>query len=101
MHAQAAVCSGCSGRAQAKLSHGQECSPSAQVKAAAAHVQTLKRNQRKKELSVTYVVVSHTKIKYCSLIGYPIFTRQHLTLLWPRRLKLPQARKEQVLHIIS
>jgi hypothetical protein len=37
----------------------QECSPSAQVKAAAAHVQTLKRfkrNQRKKKLSLTYLV---------------------------------------------
>ncbi len=36
----------------------QECSPSAQVKAAAAHVQTLKQNQRKKKLSVTFVVIS-------------------------------------------
>jgi len=35
--ADPAVCSGCSGRAQ-------ECSPSAQVKVAAAHAQTLKRN---------------------------------------------------------
>jgi hypothetical protein len=35
--------SGCSGSAQ-------ECSPSAQVKAAAAHVQTLKKNQRKKKV---------------------------------------------------
>ena len=34
----------------------RECSPSAQVKAAAAHVQTLKRNQRIKKLSLTYVV---------------------------------------------
>jgi hypothetical protein len=32
----------------------QECSPSAQVKAAAAYVQTLKRNQREKKLSLTY-----------------------------------------------
>jgi hypothetical protein len=31
--------------AQAVLTHAQECSPSAQVKAAAVHVQTLKRNQ--------------------------------------------------------
>jgi len=38
-----------SGRSQ----HTQECSPSAQVKAAAAHVQTLKQNQRKKKLSMT------------------------------------------------
>jgi hypothetical protein len=41
----------CSGRAQAcsgMLRNAQECSPSAQVKAAAAHVQTLKQNQRKK-----------------------------------------------------
>jgi hypothetical protein len=55
------VCSGCSGRAQAGaqdvLRHAQECSPSAQVKAAAAHVQTLKQNQRKKKLSITLVVV--------------------------------------------
>ena len=54
MHAQAdfAVCSG---RAQAVLRHAQECSPSAQVKAAAAHVQTLKQNQRKKKSSMTLV----------------------------------------------
>ena len=32
------------------LRHAQECSPSAQVKAAAAHVQTLKQNQRKKKV---------------------------------------------------
>jgi hypothetical protein len=37
----------------------QECSPSAQVKAAAAHVQTLKQNQRKKKLSMTLMVVSN------------------------------------------
>jgi hypothetical protein len=47
-----------SGRAQDVLRHAQECSPSAQVKAAAAHVQTLKQNQRKKKLSLTYVVIS-------------------------------------------
>jgi hypothetical protein len=60
VHAQAdsTVCSGCSGRAQAVLRNAQECSPSAQVKAAAAHVQTLKRNQRKKKLSLTYLVIS-------------------------------------------
>ena len=34
----------CAQVAQAELRHAQECSPSAQVKAAAAHVQTLKRN---------------------------------------------------------
>jgi hypothetical protein len=45
-----------SGRAQTELRHAQECLPSAQVKAAAAHVQTLKRNQRKKKLSLTYLV---------------------------------------------
>ena len=39
------------------LRDAQGCSPSAQVKAAAAHVQTLKRNQRKKKLSLTYLVV--------------------------------------------
>lgn len=57
VHAQAdsAVCSGCSGRAQ-------ECSPSAQVRAAATHVQTLKRNQQKKKLSLTYVVAWHFSI---------------------------------------
>jgi hypothetical protein len=38
------------------LRHAQEGSPSAQVKAAAAHVQTLKQNQRKKKLSLTLVV---------------------------------------------
>jgi hypothetical protein len=38
------------------LRDAQGCSPSAQVKAAAAHVQTLKRNQRKKKLSLTYLV---------------------------------------------
>ena len=32
------------------LRHAQECSPSAQVKATAAHVQTLKQNQRKKKV---------------------------------------------------
>ncbi len=32
------------------LRHAQECSPSAQVKAAAAHLQTLKQNQRKKKV---------------------------------------------------
>jgi hypothetical protein len=47
----------CSGRAQDVLRNSQECSPSAQVKAAAAHVQTLKQNQRKNKLSLTYVVV--------------------------------------------
>jgi hypothetical protein len=36
--------------AQALLRNAQECSPSAQVKAAAAHVQTLKRNQQKKKV---------------------------------------------------
>jgi DUF971 family protein len=41
----------------AMVRHAQECSPSAQVKAAAAHVQTLKQNQRGKKLSLTYVVV--------------------------------------------
>jgi hypothetical protein len=46
-----------SGRAQDLLRHAQECSPSAQVKAAAAQVQTLKQNQRKKKLSLTFVVV--------------------------------------------
>jgi hypothetical protein len=45
----------CAQVAQAELRHARECSPSAQVKAAATHVQTLKRNQRKKKLSVTYV----------------------------------------------
>jgi hypothetical protein len=35
----------------------QECSLSAQVKAAAAHVQTLKQSQREKKLSLTYVEV--------------------------------------------
>jgi hypothetical protein len=51
-HAQAnsAVCSGCSGRPQAVLKHAQEYLPSAQVKAAAAHVQILKQNQRKKKV---------------------------------------------------
>jgi len=43
----------CAQVAQAELRHAQECSPSAQVKAAAAHVQTLKQNQRKKKLSMT------------------------------------------------
>jgi hypothetical protein len=38
-------------------SSAQECLPSAQVKAAAAHVHRLKRNQRKKKSSVTIVVV--------------------------------------------
>jgi hypothetical protein len=47
----------CSGRAQDVLRHAQECSPSAQVKAAAAHVQTLKQNQRKKKLSMTLMVL--------------------------------------------
>ena len=45
------MCSGYSGWAQ-------EWSPSAQVKAAAAHVQTLKRNQQKNKLSLTYRVAS-------------------------------------------
>lgn len=44
-----------SGHTQARLKlcsgFAQACSLSAQVKAAAAHVQTLKRNQRKKELT--------------------------------------------------
>jgi len=39
-----------SGSAQALLSHAQPCSPSAQLKAAATHVQRLKWNQRKKRL---------------------------------------------------
>jgi hypothetical protein len=38
------------------------CSGRAQVKAAAAHVQTLKRNQRKKKFSVTYVVDFQEKL---------------------------------------
>ena len=50
------MCSGYSGRAQVELRHAQECSPSAQVKAAATHVQILKRNKRKKRLSLTYLV---------------------------------------------
>jgi hypothetical protein len=41
------------------LRHAQECSPSAQGKAAAAHVQTLKQNQRKKKLSMTLLAVIH------------------------------------------
>jgi hypothetical protein len=40
------------------LVRAQECSPLAQVKAAATHVQILKQNQRKKKLSVTFVVIS-------------------------------------------
>jgi hypothetical protein len=48
--------------AQAELRQAQECSPSAQVKAAAAHVHTLKRNQRKKKLSLTYVVALMLKV---------------------------------------
>jgi len=40
------------------LRHAQECSPSAQVKATAAHIQTLKQNQRKRKLSMTLVVIS-------------------------------------------
>jgi hypothetical protein len=39
------------------LRHAQEYSPSAQVKAAAAHVQTLKQIQRKKKLSMTLLGV--------------------------------------------
>lgn len=38
----------CDQVAQAELRHAQESSPSTQVKAAAAHVQTLKQQQRKK-----------------------------------------------------
>ena len=59
MHAQAdsAVCSGCSGRAD-------ECSPSAQVKAAAAHVQTLKQN---KKLSLTLPFVPSTSYHWWSV----------------------------------
>jgi hypothetical protein len=53
--ADSAVCLGCSGRPQVKLRHAQECSPSAQVKAAAAHVQTLKQNQQKEKLSLAFV----------------------------------------------
>jgi hypothetical protein len=37
------------------IRHTQQCSLSAQVKAAAAHVQKLKQNQRKKKLSLTLV----------------------------------------------
>jgi len=40
----------CFDRAQAMLRNAQECSPSAQVKAAAAHVQALKQNQREKKV---------------------------------------------------
>jgi RNA polymerase-interacting CarD/CdnL/TRCF family regulator len=43
----------CDQVAQAEL---RTCSGSAQVKAAAAHVQTLKQNQREKKLSMTLVV---------------------------------------------
>ena len=57
-----------SGQAQAKLRHAQECSPSAQVKAAAAHVYTLKRNQRKKRLSLTYVVFTENYITTSFLV---------------------------------
>jgi hypothetical protein len=60
-HADSAVCSGCSrpssGRAQA-------CSPSDQVKAAAAHVQILKRNQREKKLYLAYLEVSLSSISH-------------------------------------
>ena len=43
----------CAQVAQAELRQG---SGRAQVKAAAAHVQTLNQNQREKKLSMTYVV---------------------------------------------
>jgi hypothetical protein len=59
----------CSGRAQDVLRHAQECSPSAQVKAAAAHVQTLKQNQRKKKLSLTYVVVEASVVVSDVIVG--------------------------------
>ena len=61
--------SACSGPAQAVLRHAQECSPSTQVKAAAAHVQILKRNQGKKKLSLTYMVVTVHLGKYSAMIG--------------------------------
>jgi hypothetical protein len=44
----------CAQVAQAELRHAQECLPSAQVKAAAAHVQTLKQNQRKKKVEYDF-----------------------------------------------
>jgi hypothetical protein len=47
----------CAQVAQAELRHAQECLPSAQVKAAAAHVQTLNRISEKKKLSMTLVEV--------------------------------------------
>jgi hypothetical protein len=44
----------CAQVAQAML---RPCSPAAQVKAAAAHTQTLKRNERKKKLSLAILAV--------------------------------------------
>jgi hypothetical protein len=53
----------------------RKCSPSAQIKAAAAQVQTLKRNQWRKKLSITYVEageecaadLSEERIKKCKM----------------------------------
>ena len=55
------------------LRHAQECSPSAQVKAAAAHVQTLKQNQRKKKLSLTLVVVDEVKVSTLPKRAFKVF----------------------------
>jgi hypothetical protein len=92
-HAQAdsAVCSGCSGRAQDVLRHAQEGSPSAQVKAAAAHVQTLKQNQRKKKLSLTLVVDNIQRMLITKLLRVAL-----LSLLFPL---ISLARFKQELYI--
>jgi hypothetical protein len=58
------------------LRHAQEWSPSAQVKAAAAHVQTLKQNQRKKKLSLTYVAVV-LPIQHCDIVDFSTDIHEH------------------------
>jgi hypothetical protein len=48
--------------AHADSGSAQGCSPSAQVKTAAAHVRRLERNQRKKKSSMTILVISDRRI---------------------------------------
>lgn len=60
------MCSGCSDSAQALLK--LSCSPSARIKAAAAHVRRLKWNQRKKKLilSLWVLEIEGDEISYVS-----------------------------------
>jgi DUF971 family protein len=67
-------CSGCSGFAQALL---RLCSPSAQVKAAFAHVRRLKRNQQQGKLILSLEVLGCTVEHYSLADSRPTISYGH------------------------